>query len=130
MKRRENFADLVADLSRDPEVRRAVARARRRKPGKEVARVENVAGIVMLLMGIASRFAKKKRARALEEAMDVIYLLIQVSIVLKENIFDRPEVKKFFSRSFRQVYALAEELVAMVLPERKGARTRRALRSV
>jgi len=129
MKKSTSLGELLAELSRDPQVKRAVAKTRRRRPGKTTAKVESVTRVVLLLMGIASRFAKKKRARALEEAMDAVDLLIQLSIALKENIFDRPEVRRFFSRSFRQVYALAQELVALVLPAEKGARTRRALKS-
>jgi len=124
------FASLAKDLSRDPRLKQAVAKARRKRPGKTVRRVDDATGVVLLLLGIASRFSKKKRAQALDEAMDVIHLLVQVSIVLKENVFDRPEVKKFFSQSYRQVYLLARELVAVVLPKSKvAARSRRRLRS-
>jgi hypothetical protein len=129
-KKPARFADLVKELSRDPQLKRALAGARRKPRGKGVARVESATGIVLLLLGIASRLAKKKKARALDEAMDIVYLLVQVSIVLKENIFDRPEVKEFFSRGFRRIYSSAQELVEMVLPKTKGARPPRALRSV
>lgn len=130
MKKPTGFANLVKELSRDPQLKRAVAGARHTARGTGVARVESATGIVLLLMGIASRLTKKKKARALDEAMDVIYLLVQVSIVLKENIFDRPEVKKFFSQGFRQIYSAAQELVAMVLPKTKGTRPTRVLRPV
>jgi hypothetical protein len=140
MKKPAGFANLVKELSRDPQLKRAVAGARRKTRGKEVAGVENATAIILFLLGIASRFAKKKKAQALDEAMDVIYLLVQVSIVLKENVFDRPEVKKFFSRGLRQIYSSAQALVAMVLPKMdlpktdlprtKGTRPTRALRSV
>jgi hypothetical protein len=141
MKKPPGFTELVKELSRDPQLKRAVASARRKTRGKGAARVENATGIVLLFLGIASRFAKKKKARALDEAMDVISLLVQVSMALKENIFDRPEVKRFFSRGFRQIYAFAQGLVTTilpktdlpkttVLPKTKGARPTRALRSV
>ena len=130
MSKPTRFASVAKELSRDPRLKQAIAKARRKTPGKDVRRIDNATGIVLLLLGIASRFSKKKKARALDEAMDVIHLLVQISIVLKENVFDRPEVKKFFSQSFRQVYLLARELVAMVLPKTRGpARPRRRLRS-
>jgi len=130
MKKARGIASLVRELSRDPLLKRAVAGARRKTRGKGVARVENATGIVLLLLGVASRFAKKKKARALDEAMDLIYLLVQVSVVLKENVFDRPEVKRFFNQGFRQIYNMAHELVAMVVPKKKGTRPPRALPSV
>jgi len=130
MSKPTGFAGLAKELSRDPRLKQAVAKARRKTPEKSVRRIDDAAGIVLLLLGIASRFSKKKKARALNEAMDVIHLLVQVSIVLKENVFDRPQVKKFFNQSFRQVYSLARDLVAAVLPKTRGAaHPRRRLRS-
>jgi hypothetical protein len=122
MKNGSQFKNLLKGLSRDPRLKRVIAKAQRQTRGKGEAKVENVTGILLLLLAIASRFASKKKARALDELMDVIYLLVQVSLLLKENIFDRPEVKEFFSQSSRQVYLLAQECVAMVLPKAKGAR--------
>jgi len=131
MSKRTSFANVAKELSRDPRLKQAIAKARSKKRGKDVRRVDDATGVALLLLGIASRFSKRKRARAIDEAMDVIYLLVQVSIVLKENVFDRPQVKKFFSQSFRQVYSLARQFVAMVLPKAKApARAKRALRSV
>lgn len=133
MKNASRFGKLVKDLRRDPRVKKAVAKAVRQSRDPGIRKVEDVTGIAVLMMKIASSFAKKKKARAIEEAMDMIYLLVQVSIVLKENLFDRPEVKKFFSESFRQIYTAAEQVVAMVLPKAKvktrtkGARPRRAV---
>jgi hypothetical protein len=130
MKKAMGFANLVKKSGRDPQLKRAVAGVRRKTRGKAVARAENATGIVRLLLGIASRLAKKKNARVLDEAMDAIHLLSQVSIALKENVFDRPEVKKFFSKGFRQIYSSAQELVGADLPKTKRARLTRALRSV
>jgi len=121
MKNATRFGKLVKDLSRDPRMKKAVAKATRQSRDPGIKKVEDVTGIAVLLMKIASSFAKKKKSRAIDEAMDMIYLLVQVSIVLKENIFDRPEVKKFFNESFRQIYGAAEEFVAMVLPKKAKA---------
>jgi wobble nucleotide-excising tRNase len=116
------FQNLLKELSRDPRLKLVIAKAKRQTRGKGAARVENVTGIFLLILAIVSRFAKKKRARAIDDLMDIIYLLVQVSLALKENIFDRPEVKEFFSQSSRQIYLLAQECVAMVLPKTKRLR--------
>jgi len=129
MKKGSQFENLLKDLSRDPRLKLVIAKARRQNHRKGAAQVENVTGIFLLLMAIASRFAKKKRARALDELMDIIYLLVQASLLLKENIFDRPEVKKFLSQSSKQIYLLAQACVAMVLPKTKRLRPARASRS-
>ena len=127
MKKGSQFKGLLKELGRDPRLKRVIAERRTR--GKGEAKVENVTGIVLLILAIAGRFATKKKARALDELMDIIYLLVQVSLLLKENIFDRPEVREFFRHSSKQIYLLAQECVAMVLPKTKGLRPMRTSRS-
>jgi hypothetical protein len=118
---------LLKELGRDPRLRRVIAKRHTR--GKGGAKVENITDIVLLILAIASRFATKKKARALDELMDIIALLVQVSLLLKENIFDRPEVKEFFSHSSKEIYLLAEECVAMVLRKTKELRPMHTSRS-
>ena len=122
MKTASQFENLLKGLGRDPRLKRVIVRAKRKPRGKGGAKVETVTDIFLLLMAIASRFAKKKKARALDELMEIIYLLVQVSLVLKENVFDRPEVKAFLSHRSKEVYSLAQECIAMVLPKTKGLR--------
>jgi len=128
MKSGIQFTNLLKELSRDPRLKLVITNAKRQKRRKGGVEVESLSSIVRLVLTIASRFMKKKKARALDELMDIVYLLVQVSVVLKENVFDRPEVKEFFSQSSKQIYLLAQQCVAMVLPktkERRPARTTR-----
>ena len=127
MKNDSQFNDLLKVLGRDPRLKRVMARRQIR--GKKGADGAHVTDIVLLLLAIASRFATKKKARALDELMDIIFLLVQVSLLLKENIFDRPEVKKFFSQSSKEIYLLAQKYVAMVSPTAKTLRPKRKSRS-
>ena len=129
MKNGSQFTNLLKELGRDPRLKRVIAKAKRQTRGKGVAKVENVTDIFLLILAIAFRFATKKKARALDEMMDIIYLLVQVSLLLKENIFDRPEVKKFFSQSSKEIYLLAQKYVAMVSPTTKALRPKRKSRS-
>jgi predicted house-cleaning noncanonical NTP pyrophosphatase (MazG superfamily) len=122
MKSGSQFKNLLKELGRDPRLKQVIAKAKRQTRRKGEAKVENVTGVVLLLLAFASRFVTKKRARALDELMDVIYLLVQVSGFLKENIFERPEVKEFFGQSSRQIYLLAQECLAMALPKTKELR--------
>lgn len=128
MKNGGAFRILLKELSRDPQLKQIMAKARRQTRGKGGAKVENVTGMFLLMLAIASRFTKRKKARALDELIDVISLLVQVSLLLKENIFDRPEVREFFSQSYKQIYSLAQEFVAMVLPQTKPVRGMRTPR--
>jgi hypothetical protein len=127
LKNDSQFQELLKVLGRDPRLKRVMARRQIR--GKGGANVERVTDVVLLLLAFASRFATKKKARALDELMDFIFLLVQVSLLLKENIFDRPEVKKFFSQCSNEIYLLAQKYVATVSPTTKTLRPKRKSRS-
>lgn len=129
MKDDSQSKNLLKELSRDPQMRRALAKAKHQVRGKGRAKVETATGVVLLLLAIAARFATRKKARAIEDLMDTIVLLVQVSLMLKENIYDRPEVKEFFIQRSKQIYSLAQEWVAMVLPKKKEVRPKLAARS-
>jgi hypothetical protein len=127
LKKDRQFKELLKELSRDPRLKRVIAK--RRPRGKEGGKIEQAADIVRTLLGIVSRLTTKRKARALEELMDAIYLLVQVSLLLKENVFDRPEVKRFFRQRSKQIYSLVQEYVVMILPRTKGVRRTRKPRS-
>ncbi len=127
MKNDSQFTDLLKVLGRDPRVKRVMAKRQIRGNGGR--KIEGVTDIVLVLLAIASRFATKKKARALDELMDFIFLLVQVSLLLKENVFDRPEVKKFFSQSSNEIYLLAQKYAAMVSPKTRTLRPKRKSRS-
>ncbi len=115
MKTANKYRKLLTELNRDPRLKQVIAKARRRPRGKVRTNVETVTDTLLLVSGIASRFSKKKRSRALDELAELVHLLVQVSLLLKENIFDRPEVKKFFRESFEQIYLFAQEWLSMIL---------------
>jgi hypothetical protein len=117
------FKDLLKELSRDSRLKRVIAKHRSR--AKSGGKIQQAANLALGLLKIASRFMTKKRARTLEELVDAVYLLVQVSLLLKENVFDRPEVKRLFKQRSKQIYSLAQEYVVMVLPRTKGLRRAR-----
>lgn len=123
MKDRNKSRVVLKELSRDQRLRRVIAKARKESQGSERARVEKVTDLFLVALTIASRFSKRKKARAMDDLADMVYLLVQASLLLKENIFDRPEVKEFFNKSSRRLYSWAEQCVAMILPKTEELRT-------
>jgi len=114
---------LLRHLSREPRVKQAIAKAKRQSRGKVRTPIENLADMYLLGLAIAARFSRKKKARALNEQMDIAHFLLQVSLVLKENIFERPEVKEFFSRTGESAYLTAQKWLGAVSPGRKPPRS-------
>ena len=127
MKNANQFKELLKELSRDPRLKRIIAS--RRSRGRRGGKIERAADVLLALLRLTLRFATKKKARALDELMDAIYLLVQVSLLLKENVFDRPEVQRFFRQSSKQIYSLAQEHVVMILPRTKALPRRRKPRA-
>ena len=123
LKNDRKLKGLLSELGRDPRVKRVIAKRQSRKKGG--GKIERVTDVLLVLLAIASRFATKKKARALDELMDIIFLLVQVSLRLKENIFDRPEVKEFFGQRSKEIYSFGQKYVAMVLPKTKSIRRKR-----
>lgn len=115
MKKSNPLNSLVKELNRDPRLKGIVAKVKRRSRKNGVAKVENLADFFLLSLAIVSRFVSKKKARALDELMDVVYLLVQVSMLLKENVFDRPEVREFLSQRSKRVFSVARQYVDVVL---------------
>lgn len=113
--------ELSRELSRDPQLKQAMARAKREPRGENRAKAEQVTGVLSLPLTIASRFSKKKKARTLDELKDAINLLVQASLLLKENILDRPEVKKFVQQRSKEIYLFAQECVSRVVPKKANA---------
>jgi len=121
MKRSDPYRKLLAELSRDPRLKRIIAKTRRGRGRINATTVDSATSVFVLLSTIAARFSKKKRARTIEELADIIQLLVQVSLLLKENVFDRPAVKRFFRQRSRQVYLFAQEWLSMILPGKTDA---------
>ena len=115
MKKKSQLNSLLKELGRDPQLKRIIAKVRRQTRRKNTAGIENFTDIVFLGLAMTSRFLSKKKARGLEDLMDVLYPLIQISVLLKENIFDRPEVKEFFSQQSKQMSSLVQGFVTRLL---------------
>jgi len=105
-------------LSRDPQLKRAITTARRRSPQGR-SPLENLADLYVLLATVAAQLMKKKRARALQEQTDMIHFLVQISLMVKENILARPEVKEFFTRSARQIHEATRATFAVSKARKK-----------
>jgi hypothetical protein len=119
MKKSNRFKNLVKDLNRDPRLRRVTVKTNDHSHRNGRAKVQKISDFFLLGLAVVSRFASKKRARTIDEFMDIIYLLVQTSLLLKENIFDRPEVKEFIGQQSEKVHFLAQKYVALILSKTK-----------
>lgn len=125
MKSAARARKLLQELSRNPDLKRVIAKARRHSHDKRASPLEDLANTYFLLSSVASGFSKKKKARALDEQRDIVQFLVQVGLLLKENILDRPEVQEFFSRRGKQTRVRTPEGLGMNTAKRKRPAARR-----
>jgi hypothetical protein len=129
MKNATKLRKLLKEWSRDPRLKQVIAKARRGSShDKRESQIESLANVYLALSTIAAGLSKKKKARALEEHIDVVYFLVQVGLLLKEHIFDRPEVKDFFNRSAQRIYQRTQASLGTVTAKRKRPRPARPSR--
>ena len=126
MKSAAKARKLLKELSRDPHLKRVMAKARRRPDDKRASPLEDLANMYFLLSSVASGYSKKKKARALDEQRDIVQFLVQVGLLLKENILDRPEVQEFVSRSAEQIRVMTRERLGMSTTKKKRPAARRS----
>jgi hypothetical protein len=90
---KKNFATLLKKLSQDPALKAAMEQLRKSSaPGQ--------ADLWQALL-IASRFANRRKTRAIADFIDIAMFLISLSLLIKQNVFDRPEVREFFAKSWK-----------------------------
>jgi len=112
----------LKELSADPVLRQVVTKARRGSSKRRPGQIESLASLYLLAAAIAARLSKKKHARALDEHIDIVRFLVQLSLLLKENVLDRPEVRKLFNRSAKRISLIARECLRLSTPKRKQPR--------
>jgi len=122
MKDATRLRKALKELSADPELRHVIARARRGSAKKRPGQIESLAGLYLLAAAIVARLSKRKRARALDEHIDIVRFLVQLSLLLKENVLDRPEVRKMFSRSAERISLVTRASLGLATPKRKRQR--------
>ena len=109
-------------------LRKALENELRLKRVRNPNTMESLAALFLLSVSVVSRFVSKKKARSLDELIEVVYLLVQVSLSLKENVFDRPEVREFLSHRSKQILSVAREYVELILSKTSGGKSSRSKR--
>ncbi|MES2854250.1 MAG: hypothetical protein V4692_00225 [Bdellovibrionota bacterium] len=119
-KGKSKIADLLKFLGKDPTIRDALDRLDTTgKTSEDAAKFSVViAQVLRLCLGVIGR----KKGRVVADWLEVFTLLVQVSLLLKKNVFDRPEVRAFvlkqagaFKVQIDAVYQLGSTYIASTL---------------
>lgn len=120
------FKALLKKLGEDPKLREAIKRIGQNSDKNFAALSQGLATTLLL----AGRFVGKARMRKITTFIDVAVFLISLSLLIKQNVFDRPEVREFIARVWKDVNKTVQQLsaVAREYVEKRlaSARSRRA----
>lgn len=92
----KKIAQLLSDLSKDPKIKTAIDQLKSNYSADPAHKISNIKDIALVALKLGAKFTGRKGARLVQETLDAIGLLIQISFLVKTNIFDRPEVQAFF----------------------------------
>lgn len=103
---KNEFKNLVKKLSEDPKLREAIHTIGKNSDKNFAAISQGIATTLLL----AGRFVGKGRMRQVTAIIDVAVFLISLSLLIKQNVFDRPEVRAFFAKVWGDVSKTASHL--------------------
>lgn len=96
----KEFLELLKKLSTDPKIKSAIESAKAEANSQSSYQATSVIDLIIHLLKYSSTFVGKKKAEKITEYTGYIGFLITISLLLKKNIFDRPEVREFFIKNW------------------------------
>lgn len=103
------FKSLLKKLSEDPKLREAIRKISVNSDKNFAALSQGLATTLLL----AGRFIGKARMKRITTFIDVAVFLISLSLLIKQNVFDRPEVREFIARVWKDVSKTVQQLSAV-----------------
>ncbi len=100
------FKNLLKKLSEDPKLREAILKIGKNGDKNFVVLTQGIATTLLL----AGRFVGKSQMRRVTVIIDAALFLISLSLMIKQNIFDRPEVRAFFKKVWKDAGKTASHL--------------------
>lgn len=126
------FLDLLNKLSSDPKVKAAIDSAKSEAFKSSDYQATSILDLISYLMKYSGSFIGKKKAEKLTEYTGYLVFIITVSMILKKNLFDRPEVKEFFvknwegaKRNSSKFYNICQNYAAEAVDRIKKKRSKR-----
>ncbi len=117
---------LLSDLSQDPKIKSAIEQLKNKYKPEVDNKMDSIMALAFLALKVGAKFVNRRRARIIEDTLEALGILVQVSFLIKSNIFDKPEVQLFFKDLWKgvqsnglAVYAGSKAFVDQQLFKRK-----------
>ena len=108
---KKEFRDLIGKLSQDPKVREAIHKIGKFGDNPNFTALPQAMVAAILFAG---RFFGKSRMRALANFVDAAVFLVSLSLLIKQNVFDKPEVQDFVRKTWKDIGKTATHLTQVV----------------
>jgi len=105
------FKSLLKKLSQDPKVRDAILTIGRFGDKPDFMALPQ--GLAKTLL-FAGRYVGKSRMRTVANFIDAAVFLISLSLLIKQNVFDRPEVQEFLRKLWKDISKTSAHLNRVV----------------
>jgi len=109
MSSKTEFKSLLKKLSEDPKLREAI-QSITENGDKNFAALSKGLATTLLFAG---RFVGKGRMRTFIGFIDAAVFLIYLSLMIKQNVFDKPEVREFIKKVWKDIGKTANQLATV-----------------
>jgi len=124
----QRFKELITELSQDQTIKEAMAKLNEKsKIGQHVKQLKDFLPFAAKLAAFGG-----KRTAGFAQHITLIIFLFEVSVLIKKNVFDRPEVQKFYRENWgllqvkiQAMYVFCSNQVKQQLDKAKAAHARR-----
>lgn len=103
------FKALLKKLSQDPKLREAIQSMTENSDRNFAALSKGLATTLLL----AGRFVGKGRIKTFISFIDAAVFLISLSLMIKQNVFDKPEVRDFVKKVWKDIGKTANQLATV-----------------
>ncbi len=94
---------LLSDLSQDPKIKSAIDQLKNKYKPDVDNKMDSFKDMAFLALKVGAKFVNRRKARIIEDTLEALGILVQISFLIKANIFDKPEVQLFFKDLWKGV---------------------------
>lgn len=93
----ERIKELIKKLSADPKIKSAMAELKANSNAENAYYSKSFLDLMVYILKASGGFLGKRKAKVIIEVVEVTGFVISISLILKKNLFDRPEVRQYFN---------------------------------
>ena len=115
MKVSKNLKELIQLMRKDEKLKRAVDQVLKGSTTQDtIQKARSATDFLVTLVKMSSKFLGKRLANRWIELLEILSFIVQVSLLLKTNVIDRPEVRDFLAKKYGEALEIIEKVACAV----------------